>query len=120
MSSVRRGRGDLGQQVLDVLTAAEGPLTPGEVQEALGADLAYTTVMTVLTRLHDKGVLTRERSGRSYRYAPIADPARVTARRMHRILSVETDRAAVLARFVDDLSASDEEVLRRLLEGEPG
>lgn len=113
--TVRRARGDLGQQVLAVLHAAATPLTATQVHTALDADLAYTTVTTVLTRLHEKGVLSRQRAGRSYAYAPQREPGRVTARRMHRILAVEPDRAAALTRFVDDLSTDDEAVLRQLL-----
>jgi predicted transcriptional regulator len=111
----RRGRGDLAQQILDVLETAGRALTPAQVLSEFGGDLAYTTVMTVMVRLHDKGVLARERSGRSYSYRPLRDPARVTARSMHRLLDVQPDRAATLARFVDDLSAADEQVLRELL-----
>jgi predicted transcriptional regulator len=77
--------------------------------------LAYTTVMTVMVRLQDRGLLARERSGRAFAYTVLGDPARVTARRMHRILDVEADRARVLARFVDGLSGADEQVLRALL-----
>lgn len=35
-----------------------------------GSTPAYTTIMTVLTRLADKGLLTRERDGRNYLYRP--------------------------------------------------
>lgn len=33
-------------------------------------DIAYTTVMTTVTRLHDKGLLDRERDGKRYLYSP--------------------------------------------------
>lgn len=33
-------------------------------------DIAYTTVMTTITRLHEKGLLERSRDGRRYVYAP--------------------------------------------------
>lgn len=33
-------------------------------------DIAYTTVMTTVARLHDKGLLARERDGKRYLYAP--------------------------------------------------
>jgi predicted transcriptional regulator len=114
----RRGRGGLAHEVLAALEGAGGPLTPAQVLERLGADLAYTTVMTVMVRLRDKGVLARVRSGRTYSYSLLQDPARVTARGMHRLLDVQPDRATALARFVDDLSAADEQVLRDLLAGE--
>ena len=49
-------------------------LTPGEVRDALGGDLAYTTVMTVLTRLFEKGLVTRTQQGRAFalRAGPVA------------------------------------------------
>ena len=51
MEAERRGRGDLKQQVLTVLLASDVPMTPAQVRDAIDADLAYTTVMTVLNRL---------------------------------------------------------------------
>ena len=52
-----------------------GEADVGEVQEALheSRPLAYTTVMTVLERLSRKGMVTRQKSGRSFRYAPARD-----------------------------------------------
>jgi len=35
--------------------------------------LAYTTVMTVLNRLVDKGLLTRSRNGRNFEYQAVTD-----------------------------------------------
>jgi predicted transcriptional regulator len=112
----RRGYGDLAQAVLDLVGRAGTAMTPGQVRQALGRDLAYTTVMTVMARLHDRGLLTRTRVGRAFAYTAVGDPAQVTARRMHRLLNVEEDRAGVLARFVDGLSPDDERVLRTLLD----
>lgn len=47
-----------------------GPATVRDVVDDLGRsrDLAYTTVMTVMTRLHAKGLLARKRDGRTYVY----------------------------------------------------
>lgn len=119
MAAGSRRRGALEQEVLGCLAAAGRPLTVAEVQAELGGDLAYTTVLTALSRLHAKGALTREPAGRGYAYAMPADPAvmgaSVTARRMSRLLESGADRAGVLARFVADLSAEDEELLAELL-----
>jgi predicted transcriptional regulator len=116
----RRPAGALSAQVIDVLTAAGRALTPGEVQQALAETepqpLAYTTVVTILSRLHAHGLLDRFRHGRAFAYLPIADHARLVAGRMRRVLDAEDDRNAVLTRFVGGLSASDEQILRRLLE----
>ena len=117
-SGERRRRGALEQQVLACLVTADGPLSAAEVQAQLGGDLAYTTVMTTLARLHAKHALNRVLDGRAYRYSLTDDAngavANVTAHRMIRLLE-GTDRARVLSRFVADLDPSDEETLARLL-----
>jgi predicted transcriptional regulator len=116
----RRAAGELESAVLAVLQAAGRALTPAQVRDQLGDGLAYTTVVTILSRLHAKGVLTRLRSGRAFCYAPVADEPGLAARRMRGVLDAEADREAVLARFVSGLSAADEQVLRRMLDDQPG
>ena len=111
----RRGAGELEAAVLDVLQRSGASLSPGEVRERLGDELAYTTVVTILSRLHAKGILIRHKSGRAFRYAPVADEPGLAARRMARVLDGEQDREAVLARFVSALSETDEELLRKML-----
>jgi len=112
----RRGYGDLAQAILNLVGQAGAPVTPAQVRDALGRELAYTTVMTVMARLYDRGLLARKRSGRAFAYTVVGDPAQVTARRMHRILDVDADRAGVLARFVDGLTGEDEQLVRALLD----
>jgi predicted transcriptional regulator len=112
----RRPAGELEATVMAALWAAGAPRTPGQVQADLVVDLARTTVTTILTRLHDKGVLGRERQGRGYAYFPVEDAPGLTARRMHSELDRDTDRETVLARFVARLSTDDERILRDLLE----
>ena len=111
----RRGAGELEAAVLTVLHAAGSALTSGEVRARLGAGLAYSTVVTIMSRLHGKGVLSRVKAGRAYAYAPVADEPGLAARRMRGVLEAEGDRAAVLARFVSGLTPADEELLRRML-----
>ena len=122
MAAGGRRRGALEQEVLGSLAAAGRPLTVAEVLADLGDGLAYTTVMTALSRLHAKGALSREPVGRAFAYALAADPAALeaslTARRMSRLLDAGTDRADVLARFVADLGPADERVLTELLAGD--
>ena len=93
----RRDRGALEKEVVAALAAAGRPLTPSEVQAELGGVLAYTTVMTSLVRLADKGVLQRDRTGRAYAYRLIGDATVMTARRMRQLLESGSDRAGVLA-----------------------
>ncbi|MEU2421042.1 BlaI/MecI/CopY family transcriptional regulator [Streptomyces sp. NPDC007851] len=116
-ASGRRARGELESDVLAALWSADGPQTARRVQERLPGDLAYTTVLTILSRLHDKGMLVRHREGRGYAYEPARDEASHTAQRMHSLLEGGSDRQAVLARFVSELSEHDEHLLQRLLSG---
>jgi predicted transcriptional regulator len=111
----RRPAGGLEAEVLAALWAIGRPRTPREVQRELGGELAYTTVMTTLTRLHDKGAVDRQRSGRAYAYTPVLDQAGIAASRMREMLDDGQDRRAVLAHFVDSLSAQDERLLSELL-----
>jgi predicted transcriptional regulator len=119
-ASARRASGTLAAEVLAVLQDARQPLTPQEVRERLGDDrLSYSTVVTILSRLHAKNVLIRRARGRAFAYTPVTDGPGLVARRMHQILEGVPDREAVLTRFVDDLSTGDEELLRRLLDAGP-
>jgi predicted transcriptional regulator len=118
----RRAQGQLEAEVLAALREAPQPASTAWVQERLGGSLAYTTVITILTRLLAKGAVTRERTGRFFVWTPAADEADLAALRMRRVLDGESDRKAVLARFVTGLPPGDEQVLRELLEraGEAG
>ncbi|GGV21891.1 BlaI/MecI/CopY family transcriptional regulator [Streptomyces longisporoflavus] len=113
--SRRRGQGELEAQVLSALREADGPATAGWVQERLDGDLAYTTVVTILSRLLDKGAVTRERAGRSFAWTPSSDEAGLAARKMRKVLDGESDREAVLASFLTALPPGDEALLRELL-----
>jgi predicted transcriptional regulator len=115
VSESRRPAGALEAEVLATLWAAATPLTAAQVRDSLGGDLAYTTVMTILTRLHDKAVVERHRSGRAYAYAPVLDQAGIAAAQMRALLDHGADRASVLALFVDGLSGEDERVLTGLI-----
>jgi predicted transcriptional regulator len=120
----RRASGELEAAILQALWDAGRPLNAAEVRDCLTSSAvdqprpAYTTVVTTLTRLQEKGALLRERHGRAYRYTPTADDAGMAARRIARLLDAANDRDTVLLRFVADLSAHDEELLRGLLNHE--
>ncbi|MCL2585717.1 MAG: BlaI/MecI/CopY family transcriptional regulator [Streptosporangiales bacterium] len=114
-AAARRASGELEAAVLAVLQGAAGALSPAEVREHVGSGLAYTTIVTILSRLRGKGLLRRHKDGRVYRYAPVADQPGLAARRMTQVLDGEPDREAVLSRFVSGLSGQDEELLRRML-----
>lgn len=111
----RRGMGELEGEVLAQLWGSERPLTPREVRDSLGGTLAYTTVMTILGRLWEKGLAHRERRGRAYSYWPSVTEAELAAKRMRAALDKTADRDSALSRFADELSVQDAQVLRRVL-----
>ncbi len=110
-----RAAGSLESEVLAALWAAERPLTAGDVAVALGSDLAYNTVQTILVRLHVKGAVHRELAGRAHTYSPVLDEAGLAAQRMRAMLDRGGDHAAVLTRFLGSLTPEDESTLVDLL-----
>lgn len=112
---MRRAKGSLESEVLAALWAAGRPLTPGDVADILNGGLAYTTVQTILVRLHAKGAVHRELTGRAHSYTPVLDDAGLAAERMRAMLDKGADHAAVLSRFLGVLSPEDEATLTRLL-----
>jgi predicted transcriptional regulator len=117
----RRRPGQLEAQVVTVLSTSPQPLTPGEVRDRLdpGGTLSYSTVVTTLSRLYEKGALIRHRDGRAFRYGATSNAAGLVADRMSRLLASEDDRTSVLRRFVSTLTDEDERILRDLLRDNP-
>ena len=112
-SDVGKVLGPLEAEAMEVLWAITRPMSVRDVLDQLNADrvppLAYTTVMTVLARLAEKGILLRERDGRGYLYqAAVPDAASIAVRGVVRHFG-----EAAVAGFVDEARA-DPRLLRRL------
>ncbi len=70
---IEQALGELEAQVMEVIWDASESVCVEDVRSALedqGKDAAYTTIMTTMSRLHDKGLLEREQRGRAYYYWP--------------------------------------------------
>lgn len=115
--------GDLERAVMEHLwshaEAGGDPLTVREVHETVGRqrELAYTTLLTVLDRLAKKGVVSRDREGRAYRYAPVGSREELTARTMRDTLGAlqAPDRRAAMLHFLDGASPEEIDDLRAAL-----
>lgn len=114
------GFGALETAIMEVMWVS-GPATVRDVLKALKRDCAYTTVMTVMQRLFDKGVLHRELVDNAYRYTPAVPKATFVQQAVRssvdQLLNGYGDVA--LAHFVDALDAVDPkrvEKLRRKLQ----
>ena len=118
----RHELGPLEMRVLG-LFENEQPASVTEIQKRLddsGSELAYTTVMTVLSRLHDKGVLTRKREGRRFMYVlsrRSSDKTSGMVERIHRAL-FKTVRMRPVAALLegDELSIEELRALRKLVD----
>lgn len=114
--------GELGEQEYAIWRVVQraGRCSVRDVFEQFGEPrgLAYTTMATVLDRLCAKGLLVREREGRSYVYAPSRKAAGVERARaqtlVSRVLGKEPEPA--VAKLVDAVEAIDPELLDRLAE----
>ena len=111
----RREMGALEGAILGRLWSVGRPLSPAEVRQTMGDNLAHTTVMTVLTRLWHKNLVDRRPQGRTYVYWPLISEAELTAQRMRSQLERTADRESALASFIGSLSAQDEQALRRII-----
>lgn len=98
---------------MDAVWGADGPVAVRDVVDRLNAGradpLAYTTVMTVMTRLAKKGVLRRRKRGRGFFYEASAPDAAGLA--VKEVLDNYGD--AAVAHFLDEARA-DPEVMERL------
>lgn len=111
----KRPDGALEQDVLRVLWAAPGPMLPTQVRDLVPNDLAYTSIATVLTRLCEKGLLQRTAVGRAFAYSPAIDESQLAARQIGDLLAKSSDRQAALVGLVSNLTSSDRDSLRALL-----
>ena len=97
-----------------------GEATVAEVRERLSDDLAYTTVLTVLRTLEEKGHVGHTEEGKAYRYHPLVErqtAGKSALRRLTRKL-FKGSPSLLLTQLVSDRGLSDEELrrMRRLLD----
>ncbi|HSA50701.1 MAG TPA: BlaI/MecI/CopY family transcriptional regulator [Yinghuangia sp.] len=109
--------GELEEQVMLRLWAAAEPLAVRDVRDALRPEreLAYTTVMTVLDKLHRKGVLRRHRVGRAYHYEPVLSREAHTAALMREDWLSGGGRAGALVHFLEGMTPDQVDALRDAL-----
>jgi predicted transcriptional regulator len=95
--------------------------TVAEVREQLADDLAYTTVLTVLRTLEQKGYVGHTGEGRAHRYRPLVKRETAGRSALRRLVDKVFDGSPemLLTNLVSDKNLTDEELrrLRRLLQG---
>ncbi|MFJ6987373.1 MULTISPECIES: BlaI/MecI/CopY family transcriptional regulator [unclassified Streptomyces] len=98
------------------------PVTVREVLEDLQRErsIAYTTVMTVLDNLHQKGWVRREAEGRAYRYEAVSTRPAYAAALMNDAWAQSDNPAAALVAFFGMMSDEQRRSLRdavRIVQG---
>lgn len=109
-----RQLGELEDAVMTRVWQWNRPVTVREVLEDLQQErsIAYTTVMTVMDNLHQKGWVRREVDGRAYRYTAVSTRAAYAAALMNEAWSRSDNPAAALVAFFGMMSAEQREALR--------
>lgn len=111
--------GELERAAMEVLWdgPADGLLVREVLERLTDRNLAYTTVMTVMTRLTEKGFLRRTRDGRAWRYTPTESRGEMTARAMRGPLDHldRDERRTAILHFVGDASPAEIAELRAAL-----
>ena len=109
--------GPLEAEIMDHAWKRSGPVTVREVVDSVGARhrLAYTTVMTVMERLSNKGFLIRRKVGRAYSYEPRLSRDDYSAGLVRSVLAASRDRRSVLVGFVRSVKEDDLKELERLV-----
>ncbi|MEK7570356.1 MAG: BlaI/MecI/CopY family transcriptional regulator [Patescibacteria group bacterium] len=109
------GFGALETAIMEVIWAAS-PVTVRDVLQTLKRDCAYTTVMTVMQRLFDKGVLQRQLVDNAYQYTPAIPKAQFVQQAVRKSVDqlVGGYGDVALAHFVDALDAVDPKRLEKL------
>jgi predicted transcriptional regulator len=111
---------DLEADIMEVIWSADDEICVHDVLDVLqqSREIAYTTVMTTVSRLFEKGLLDRRKEGRRYIYAPqmtrhefLAELARDIYQRLP-----DAGKDAAAAFLVDRVSESDHDELDRLEE----
>ena len=97
-----------------------GSATVAEVRERLHDELAYTTVLTVLRTLEEKGYVGHSEEGRAHRYVPLVERHAAGKSALRRVLHklFKDSPELLLTNLVSDRRLSEEELrrMRRLLD----
>lgn len=120
----RKSLTHLGETEMEVLhhVWALGEATVTDVRERIleDRDVAYTTIMTVMKTLAEKGYLTYHKDGRSYVYEPAQQPDEVQHSLLRRLMEkvFHGSPSALVQTLVqqEDLSDAEREEIKALID----
>jgi len=114
----------LGETEMEVLHHVWdlGEATVADVRERVleERDVAYTTIMTVMKKLADKGYLQYHKEGRTYVYAPAQEPDKVQHSLLRRLMEsvFEGSPMALVQTLVqhENLSEHERDEIRQMID----
>ncbi len=117
----RKGLGQiLGDLEMDVMRSVwkHGESSVREIQGWINRDVAYSSIITVANRLARKGLLAREKRGKTYHYAPRLNRKELLDLAARRVLSRVSDIAppATVVHLLGSVIGDDPEALAALEE----
>ena len=105
--------GELETAILNLISKSVEGLTVLDVQKQLKKKSAYTTILTVISRLYEKGVLKRTKSGRSYLYSVKKSPL---LKRLKSRYFNSTPSEIFCSLLEDDIDKEELEKIEKMLE----
>ena len=110
-------RGDLQAEVMRIVwELGEATVDAVRAAQPRRSRVAYNTIQTVLNRLHDRDLLTRERRGKAFVYRAAYAESELVARSIgDRLAGASTDaRRAALLHLVEGLESDELDEVARL------
>ena len=112
--------GELEREVMDVVWKNSSPITVREVLESISKrrQVAYTTIMTIMTRLADKGLLSRKTNGsKAYTYQAVYSKEKFLTKVSKQIIKnfISIFGQAAVAHFAEEIEKIPADKRRKLL-----
>jgi len=111
--------GELEGKIMEIIWEFPGHISVSDVARVISKKrkIAYTTVMTIMGRLVDKGILTRKLSGSSYQYLPKVSQEKFIAKSVHNIFTtaVSTLGQEAVTYFVKEIKKINPKKRQELL-----
>lgn len=100
--------GELESEIMEIVWHSKGPVSVRTVTQSLQKkrQIAYTTVMTIMGRLTEKGILKRSESGKAYTYQPVYSKEKFLARVSRQIIKnfISSFGDAAIAHFAEEIN----------------
>ncbi len=116
--------GELESEIMDIVWREQAPIVVRDVTQKLQKkrEIAYTTVMTIMGRLVEKGVLTRKLQGISYIYETKVTRDKFIANTVHHIFTSTVSAlgeasAAYFVKEIQKLNPKKRQELVKILDG---